>query len=185
MRVDKGDEQAFRLIFERYQQKIYALAFHLTESAVYAEEIVQDVFLKIWVRQGQLREIEDFQSYLFITARNHIYSYIKAIARHQIVTDKVELFIPSDTNNPETQAAAKEFTTLVQQAAGLLPPQQYQVYKLSKEDGKSRDQISRQLNISPETVKVHLARAMRFIRAHVLSRMPVIIHLVVLVTPKQ
>jgi RNA polymerase sigma-70 factor (family 1) len=169
-RVADGDQEAFTLIFKRYKQKIYALAYHLTESPVYAEEIVQDVFLKIWLRQRQLSEIADFEAYLFVTARNHIFTYLKAIARQNIAVGEADLHLPFEENTPEAQVLYKEYTTLISEAVRQLPVQQSQVYRLCKEEGKTRAQIATDLSISPETVKVHLSRAMRSIRVYLLAR---------------
>lgn len=171
-RVANGDEEAFTLIFKKYQQKIYALAYHLTESFVYAEEIVQDVFLKIWLRQAQLPAIDNFEAYLFIVARNHIYSYLKGIAKREIVNTELDINIPKEETTPENLFFYKEYDRLLEEAVRKLPGQQYEVYCLSKIEGYSRDEVAEKLKISPGTVKVHLARAMRSIRGFLLGRMP-------------
>lgn len=169
-RIADGDQDAFTLIFKRYKQKIYALAYHLTDSPVYAEEIVQDVFLKIWLKQRQLSEIVDFEAYLFVIARNHIFTYLKAIARQTIAGDESELHLPFERNTPEAQVLYKEYAALISEAVRKLPEQQSEVYRLCKEEGKTRAQIATDLKISPETVKVHLSRAMRSIRVYLLAR---------------
>jgi RNA polymerase sigma-70 factor (family 1) len=172
MKIAKGDENAFSLLFNKYQQKIYALAYHLTESTHHAEEIVQDVFLKIWLKQTQLVQINNFESYLFIIARNHIYSSLRVLSREKTFNNELDLRIADHENSLDTLIDYKELTSLIHDAANSLPEQQYEVYRLSKEEGKTREQIAGVLKISPETVKVHLSRAMRTIRAHVIARMP-------------
>ncbi len=170
-RIAAGDEKAFAVLFHRYKQKIYALAYHLTESTVYAEEIVQDVFVKIWRNQSRILEIENFESYLFITARNHIYAYLKAIARHEVTETDINIIL--DNKTPETNYLAKEYAHLITQAVLQLPAQQAEVYCLSKEEGNTREQIAARLGISGETVKVHLSRAMKTIRSYLLKHLTI------------
>ena len=172
-RIAAGDEQAFAILFHRYKQKIYALAFHLTESAVYSEEIVQDVFVKVWRNQSRILEIENFESYLFVIARNHIYSYLKAIAKHQVKETDINLVLEHKT--PESNYLAKEYTHLIAQAVLQLPAQQAEVFRLSKDDGKTREQIASMLGISAETVKVHLSRAMKYIRSYLLKHLTMLL----------
>src|SRR5215813_13799730 len=84
MRIAAGAQDAFATIYARYHEKIYALSYHLTRSEVAAEEIVQDVFLKVWMQKEALPEVRDFESWLFILARNYIYTWLKASARLQV-----------------------------------------------------------------------------------------------------
>ncbi len=172
LRVANGDEEAFAAIFRHYNQKIYSLALHLTQSQRYAEEIVQDVFLKIWLRQALLPEIGNFNAYLFVTARNHIYTYLKALAKHPVVHQEVDLFALTEQDTPEARMVFKEYAEITRRAIATLPQQQLEVFRLSREEHKTREQIAAQLKISPETVKVHLARAVRAIRAYIVAQMP-------------
>lgn len=165
-----GNARAFANLFDRYHKKIYSLAYHLTESAPQAEEIVQDVFLKIWMKQADLPSILHFENYLFIVARNHIYSQLKKMARNRLVSIESEPALPDDAETPEDQLVHKESAMLLQQAVSRLPLQQHTVYKLSRENGLTREQIAEKLNLSPETIKVHLSRAMRSIRAYIIAK---------------
>ncbi|HEX8376439.1 MAG TPA: sigma-70 family RNA polymerase sigma factor, partial [Pedobacter sp.] len=69
-----GDENAFRKIYENYLNKLYSYAFRLTQKEELAEEVVQDVFLKIWVNRGELTEIQKFDSYLYTIVRNQCFN---------------------------------------------------------------------------------------------------------------
>lgn len=169
--IAEGNQESFVIIYNRYHKKVYSLAFHFTRSETAAEEILQDVFLKVWLKHRTLPEIRDFSSWLFIIARNHIYTHLKQRAQ-QIIFEPLneEHVAPAEA---ESILTTKEFTTLLNDALAQLPPQQHQVYQLSKEENLSREQIAEKMNISPETVKVHLSRAMRTIRAYIMARMPV------------
>ncbi len=163
--IAAGDECAFAKLFSHYRNRIYTISFKLTGANIIAEEIVQDVFLKIWQKRADLNDIENFSAYLFIVTRNHAYKVLKDIARnYEVVALPDEEQILSD-NNTADLLIGKEYTLLLQNAVERLTSQQKQVYYLVKDQGFKRDEVARQLHIRPETVKFHLAQAMKNIRA--------------------
>jgi RNA polymerase sigma factor (sigma-70 family) len=78
----KGDEFAFAKLFEFYKDSVYGIAFKVTRSTIIAQEIVQNVFLKIWQRRESLHEIQNFSAYLFAITRNDVYKALKVIAKN-------------------------------------------------------------------------------------------------------
>jgi len=164
--IAEGDEFAFAKLFAYYRNRIFSIAFKLTKSNIIAEEIVQDVFLKIWLKRANLDDIQNFSSYLFIVTRNNAYKVLKGIARNYkviLLTDEDQSFATNDTTDVIME---KEYGLLLQKAIDRLPNQQKQVYYLIKDQGLKRDEVAHQLNIQPETVKFHLAQAMKNIRAY-------------------
>jgi RNA polymerase sigma-70 factor (ECF subfamily) len=162
--ISKGDENAFAKIFDIYKDRVYSVAIRLTHSTTVSEEIVEDVFLKIWIRRATLNEIENFNAYLFTIARNETYKILKQISRnYKLVSIENNQLLTF--NNSEDRLIEKEYTSLLNEAVRRLPSQQKQVYKLIKEGDLKRDQVALELNIQPETVKYHLAQAMKNIRA--------------------
>lgn len=160
-----GDESAFGRLFEHYKDRIYTIAFKLTRSNIISEEIVQDVFLKIWQKRADLNAIQNFSAYLFIIARNAAYKILKDIARtHKFVvlSDEDQALLNNDAADLLIE---KEYGLILQNAIDRLPSQQKQVYYLVKDQGYKRDEVASQLHIQPETVKFHLAQAMKNIRA--------------------
>jgi RNA polymerase sigma-70 factor (ECF subfamily) len=163
--IAQSDENAFAELFDHYRNKIYTVALKLTHSTTVAEEIVEDVFLKIWLRRAALNEIENLSAYLYTIARNETYKILKQIAKNY----KIVLLTENDTlvdNNTEEYLIGKEFTSLLQKAIDRLPHQQKQVYQLMKEGDLKRGEVAELLQIKPETVKFHLAQAMKNIRAY-------------------
>ncbi|HJT72391.1 MAG TPA: RNA polymerase sigma-70 factor [Chitinophaga sp.] len=177
-----GDHHSFEIIFHQYKHRIYNIAYKLTTSQEVSEDIVQDIFMQIWLKRSHLAEVQHFKAYLFTVARNYITRYLKQTSRLNITTDTdntglqqaVHSVIPADQILTD-----KEYTQLLQQAILRLPPQQAEVYRLSKQEGLKREAVALKMGISPETVKVHLALAMRSIRSFCLSRigLPVLIYL--------
>jgi RNA polymerase sigma-70 factor (family 1) len=180
--ISQGDEQAFATVFDHYRNRIYGVALKLTHSTTVSEEIVEDVFLKIWTRRVTLNEIESFSAYLFTIARNETYKILKQIAKNYkivLLSENNESLIH---NNTEDYLIDKEFTSLLQKAIDRLPHQQKQVYKLMKEEDLKRGEVAELLQLQPETVKFHLAQAMKNIRNYCMLHLNTLIGLTILLS---
>jgi RNA polymerase sigma-70 factor (ECF subfamily) len=165
VRISNGDEKAFADVFENYRDKIYSFVLKLTRSPLVSEEIVEDVFLKIWLYRMSLRKVENFQAYLFTVARNESYKILKQMAVNYntiLLTESYE--VPSNENCEEL-LIGKEFSSMLQKAVDQLPKQQKHVYQLMKVASLNRAEVATLLKLKPETVKFHLAEAMKRIRA--------------------
>jgi RNA polymerase sigma-70 factor (family 1) len=163
--VSEGDENAFKQLFQNYRNTIYSIAFTFTKSVELSEEIVQDVFLKVWLRRATLNDIQNFRAYLFAVTRNHVYKVLKQIAQNYKTTVHLvddELFVTDDIADLLLE---KEYSSLLQRAVDRLPNQQQTVYKLIRDQGLKRQEVACQLNLKPETVKFHMAQAIKNIRS--------------------
>lgn len=182
--IAKSDEFAFTKLFTHYRDRIYSIAFKLTKSTIIAEEIVQDVFLKIWLKRANLNDIQNFSAYLFIVTRNDAYKVLKDIARNYkkvtLLTDEYQLFTNIDTSDLVME---KEFNLLLQNAIERLPNQQKQVYTLMKTQEFKRNEVAHQLDLKPETVKFHLAQAMKNIRDFCKLHLGIFIGLITCLAP--
>jgi RNA polymerase sigma-70 factor (family 1) len=164
--ITQNDESAFAQLFNCYRNRIYTFALKLTHSTTVAEEIVGDVFLKIWLRRTSLNEIENFKAYINIMARNETYKILKLIAKNYKMISLADNDVSVVSNNPDEYLINKELTSLLHKAIDRLPTQQKQVYKLMKEGDLKRGEVAELLQINPETVKSHLAQAMKNIRIY-------------------
>jgi RNA polymerase sigma factor (sigma-70 family) len=167
-KVTKSDEASFAFLVRKYHAPVYQAGLRLTGAPELAEEIVQDVFLKIWLYRSRLPDIENFQAYLYIIARNQAYQTHRKQLRHEQMPDEepVSLHI----SDVEERLAALELSRILAEAVDRLPPQQRQVYQLIKDQDMSREAAARVMSLSPESVKKYLARALLSIRAYCLSR---------------
>ena len=164
--VADGDEVAFSKLFSHYRDIIYTIAYKLTQSYIVAEEIVQEVFLKIWLKRTSLNDVQNFGGYIFIITRNDCYKVLKKIAANYkviLITNEDESLAINDTAE---RVIEKEYQLILKNAIARLPNQQQEVYNLVKEQGLTRDQVAKEMQIQPETVKFHLAQAMKNIRAY-------------------
>jgi RNA polymerase sigma-70 factor (ECF subfamily) len=165
-RVAQGDESAFRIVFDHYRDAIFAFSLKVTRHESIAEEIVQDVFLKIWINRSGLGDVRNFADFLYIIARNHTFNSLRSLARERklLIDTSADLQIAGVST--EAIIVQRDYDRLLLQAVAQLPPQQKLVYTLGRQQGLSREEIAAQLHISPGTVKVHMAQALRTLRAY-------------------
>ena len=161
-----GDEQPFRMVFDHYKAPFHAVAFKMTRSADISEEIVQEVFVTIWVKRNLVAVAKRPEDYIFTILYNSIYSHFRKLAQEYQLKSKLEQEGEESENLIEALLLEKENRTILENVIGQLSPQQKLIYKLAKQEGLSREEIARQLNISPNTVKNHLAAAVENLQAH-------------------
>ena len=169
--ISQGDEKAFASLFNHYRPIIFTTVLRLTDSISISEEIVQDVFLKAWLKRNELPSIRNMGGWLYTIASNLTYNALQKNAREKsklILMNKYPDSANFYTN--EDLLVNKEFETILKQAVDKLPAKQRQSYRLIKEDGLKRNEAAAQMNVSPETVKANLDAAMKKIRAYILSR---------------
>lgn len=162
--IAKNDEKAFRQLFNNYWSHIYSVAFAFTKSIVISEEIVQDVFLKVWIKRAELTSILNFKGYLFTIARNHIYNELRKKCCEESFVEKLYERVIEISSLPEQNLILKETQYLIDQAVARLPAQQRRVYELSRNGGLDYNQIADKLGISKLTVKSHMNKALHQIR---------------------
>lgn len=163
LELSQGSELAFTNMYNQYKNIVYSTAFRITKSKIQSEEAVQDIFLKIWQNRESLTEINNLENYIYIISRNHLFNSIKKIARE---TNLISEISPNENSFIDTDTSIKDeqYNTILNQIVDQLPPQQQKVYKMAKWDGLSHQKIGENLGISTETVKKHMAQALKFIR---------------------
>jgi RNA polymerase sigma-70 factor (family 1) len=178
--IIQGDEAAFAILFENYRDKIYSVVYKLTHSTTVAEEIVADVFLKIWLKRNDLGAIQNFDAYLFTIARNDVYKVLKVTAKNYKVSELTDANSLQTKNDTEDYLMDKEYSSLLQKAIDRLPQQQKQVYQLIKVQDMKREAVANILQIQPETVKFHLAQAMKNIRSFCMIHLKTFVGIIVM-----
>lgn len=165
--VARGDGPAFAELMERYHAPAFRVVMKLLQDRWAAEDVVQDIFLKVWLSRETLPEVENFHGWLLTLATHKVYDQVRKYQRENAHLQRwqKELNITTDTGRP-----VSDFEELVAQAMSRLSPKQQQVFTYIKKEGYSRQETAAIMNISPETVKTHLEQAMRTIRAYCLSR---------------
>lgn len=170
-RIAQGDEAAFSTLFYSYHNKLGAYILRLTESFPLTEEIVQDVFLSIWQNRAGLGDINRFEPYLFVIARNRAFNCLKQMAREDIRRREWASCRREESDTENVLAAADGYDKLLDKAVDKLPPQQKKVYLLHNQEGMGYPAIALRLGLSATTVKKHMSLALRNIREYVHSHM--------------
>jgi RNA polymerase sigma-70 factor (ECF subfamily) len=168
VQIKKGDRVAFYNIYERYCNRLYGFVLRYIKVEADAEEIVQDVFVKIWESRDKLNAYASFESFLFTITYNATISLLRKKASEQ----KYLLHLKSIQQIEETPASIDHlyYTDLndkVKQLLNELTPRQKEIFLLSREEGLSHEEIAGKLNISLNTVKKHMVNALSYLKSHI------------------
>ncbi|MFN0290152.1 RNA polymerase sigma-70 factor [Pedobacter helvus] len=162
--IAQGDQRAFRTLYNSYHRKIYTFALKYIKSENQAEEIVQEVFMKLWQMGTRITEIKHLENYLLTITRNRS---MDIMYRRQMEI-KVDLIRSIDWeeshNDTEELILLNDTRKLLLDAIDLLPPQQKKVYQLCHQQGLKYEQAANQLELSQHTVQRHMKLALRFLR---------------------
>ncbi len=169
LRVQQGDVNAFEELYYLYNNRLYGNIFKLVKSSNVAEELLQDVFQRVWEYRTKIDPEKNFKSYIFTIAQHLVFDYFNKASRQKIV----ELYmqhIDSQKVGCEYLLEEKEIAHILNEAIQQLPPQRKLVYTLCKVEGKSYEDVSRNLGISMSTISDHIVKATRSIKAYYLSK---------------
>jgi RNA polymerase sigma-70 factor (ECF subfamily) len=164
-RLKKGNIEAFNQIFYAYSSKLYHFAYGYLKSKEDAEEMVQEIFTKIWDRRADIKEEYQFRSYLFSIAFNYIKKHFRSKA---LINKYIEFSTP---DNPEKEHIYEDvnYTSLklmIDQLVEKMPEKRKSVFVKSRFEGKNSKEISIEMKISQSTVENHLNQSLRFLRQH-------------------
>jgi RNA polymerase sigma-70 factor (family 1) len=165
-KVSLGDEHAFRILFDQHRKRVYSYALKLLKSEVYAEEILHDVFMKIW-HYKKLNEVQNFTFFLRTVTKNTTFKVLRRIKLEIRINDEFGHNWEELHNETEDAILLKDTADLLNEGINLLSPQQKLVYMLCKEEGLKYSDVAERLSISTETVKSHMKQALRFLRTYV------------------
>jgi len=161
-----GDAESFRKIYEFYQGRIFLFAFRLTKSKSQAEEIVQEVFVRLWERREQIKLEKNFNGYILAITKNLILDGLKKSAHDKTIQQKIYNNMQALQNNSIDQLIEKELSRLHQQAIDRLSPQKKIVFMLSREEELTYDEIAKRLSVSRNTVRNQMSDALKSIREY-------------------
>ena len=164
--VAQGDQKAFSELFQLFSSKVYIFAFRLTHSKPLAEDVLQEVFLKIWENRIALKEVDYFPSYLYAIARNHSFNVLKRIALElKAKTYLADHQATADLQTEET-VIYRDQQHILNRLIDQLPPQQKLVYSLCHGEGLKYEEAAQRLKLSRLTVKTHMQHALRTIKTN-------------------
>jgi RNA polymerase sigma-70 factor (family 1) len=160
-RIAGGDEKAFHPLYQRYFGKVYAMALKYLPNVFQAQDIVQEVFGRVWLNRAQLPTIQSFEAWLITITRNLLINELRKM--HPAGSQPVA---PAD---PHAILEYRQLEQLLLQAVNKLSNRQREVYRLSRVEGYSHKEIAAQLGISVDVSREHLSKALHNIRAFLLQ----------------
>lgn len=162
-KIAKDDDKAFAALFYAYHNQVGAFILPLVDSMELTEEIVQDVFMKIWLNRKMLPSVRSFTSYLFILSRNYTLNCIRKMVKdHQSQQQYDKMLLSIDSGYVVADEIEADVQVVIDRAVAQLPPQQQRVFRL-RQSGLKNPEIARQMNISPDSVKKYQQWAMKAI----------------------
>ncbi|MVT12044.1 RNA polymerase sigma factor [Chitinophaga tropicalis] len=166
LRMMQGDESAFTTIYRHYHASLYIYLLRFCKIPSLAEDLVHDVFLKVWEIRERINPQLSFSGYLYRIARNHVIKTINKLATDQQLREQVFKLLDT-ADGPEQMVRTKEYEQLFKEALDKMPRQRLKVFQLCRQEGKSYDEVALELGISRNAVKKHMVLGMRFIYDYV------------------
>lgn len=162
--LKSGNQLAYTEIFERYTRVLLRHAFRLLSDHEETHDVVQDVFLQLWQKREDLSFKTSLSAYLYASVRNKIFnllSHRKVILRY---AESISSFMVEGYNIIEDQIREKELASIIEKEVNALPPKMREVFLLNKKEGLNYREISERLNISSETAKQQVYKAMKILK---------------------
>ncbi len=164
-KASNGDANAFGNLFDLYYNKVLSHTLTFSKNFHAAEDLAQDIFLKVWNSRQKLVSIKNFKSYLFILVRNEMIDGLRKKAV-ELTNGPVPDF-QLDSEFPYQNVESKEIYNSIIMGMDQLPPQQKHVFYLSRIEGKSNGEIAIELGIAKTTVRWHIVLALNFLKAYI------------------
>lgn len=162
--LQQGSVSAFEALYERYRGRIYYNMIKIVRSEAVAEELLQDVFLKIWELRDRIDPNQSFKAFLFRISGNLAIDFYRREARRRIMDAAALLAKEEAYDHVQQYIDFKEAEALLGDTIAKLPPQRQRVFRMCRIEGKSYDEVASLLSISRKTVQDHMVKANQWLR---------------------
>src|SRR5690554_4277326 len=153
-------------ILKVYEKRIYAFFLKNTKLPTTAEDLTQDVLMKLWIRRKSLENVQNMDGYVFGIAKNHVIDHLRKAKTDRKYRDALEREMNIQQPLALENIIYKDYKGILEGLLEELPPRQKEIFLLSRMKGLSHEEIADQLNISSKTVRNHLFLALKHICAH-------------------
>lgn len=166
--LKQGDKNAFTRLYEIYWRQVYNFSrLYLTNPST-AEEVVQEVFVKIWESHDFIKESENFKGLLFVITRNLIFTRHRKSVNEDFYKMTVLSAMENTSFNLEEEIEAKNLSEYIDRLIEELPPRRREIFNLSRKEHKSHKEIAELLQLSEKTVENQIGEAIKYLRKNVL-----------------
>lgn len=172
--IQKDDRIAFYHLYDRYCRRLYGFVLRYLKQKEDAEEIVQEVFVKIWESRNKIDAYSSFEAFLFTIAYNTTISLLRKRTNEAKYLDHLKS-LQQSINSPDLidEIQYNELNNRVKLLLNELTPRQQEIFQLSREDGLTHDEIAKKLDISVNTVKKHMANSLTFLKTQIDSNLTI------------
>ncbi len=161
-----GNTSAFRVMYDRYKDKLFTYGLKITKSEEAAEEIVHQVFLKIWTHRENLDPDLSFNALLYKITKNFALNFLQKASRSAALQQELYHYFDRQHNVTEDEVIYEDYTQLIEEAVKLMPPQRQKIFRMHKMQGMSYKEIAEALHLSKGTVKNHMILSLKFLRKY-------------------
>lgn len=166
-----GDEYSFELIYKRYITEITSFLVKYLKSNQLANDVAQEVFLKIWENRSHMSQVKSFKGYIYITARNQAINILRSTSRSSSLMSEILVHYQREYNATENAMLDYDYQQFLQRSIEALPPRSREVFRLCRDQGKSYEEVAEILGISTNSVKSHMVLSMKRLKASVEKEM--------------
>jgi RNA polymerase sigma-70 factor (family 1) len=157
-------EQEFSEIYRAFWKKLYGMSYNYVRDKTIAQEIVQDVFVKLWVKKDQIRHIEDAEAYLFRCLRNKIYDHFDSVARNKKLATYEFEQCSEKLYAIDESVVFDEGMSVVTQELEKMPEKTRMIFRMSRFNQYSNDEIATRMQLSAKAVEYHITQAIKKLR---------------------
>ena len=175
----EGNENSFKKLFDKYHQDIFVYSKSLVKIDAQAEEVTQDVFVKVWTYRKNLDPNLSFKSLIFTIARNLCFNFLKKAANDKALAEEVFYNNQRSQKLCDTKLIEEDYEKLGRLAIDSLPPRCRLIYNMSRNQDRSYNEIACELNISINTVKNQMSKALNSIRRYLMTHGDIVFLLMV------
>lgn len=173
-RIATGDQSALKQLHALLSGPLFQLSAAILRSRQIAEEVVEDVFIKVWEQREQLGELNNLRAYLYVLAKNLSVDHLRKISGKRVYTlEDVNVPVLTVQSNPEDLMISREIIKKINLAINELPPKCKLIFKLVKIDGLRHKEVAEILNISLKTVESQMSIALKKLHYAVQMYIPV------------
>ncbi len=160
----KGSLSSFQRLFEIFSKPLFQFCLNYLKSAEEAEDVVQEVFLKVWEKRETIVINSSFKSYLFTIALNSVRKHFIQLAKENQIKHDVLIELSVDRKKLEVQNDYQDLLLLLENSIKKMPSRRREVFLKKKIEGKSLKEIAEELGIKSKTVEYHITEAMKFLK---------------------
>ena len=163
-RLKKDDHDSYRLLFNRYSPSLFRFSFSYLKSKEATEDVVQEVFLKIWNRRSEIKNNTSFQSYLFTIALNSVRKHFNKLARQNELKHDILLGFSENRSKFDDKPDYPSLLNKLDDLVTRMPEKRREIFIKKKIENKSLKEIAEECSITPKTVEYHITEAMKFLK---------------------